>query len=157
MCAWLWMHYIAVVKRRGLSCSIRGKRGPTSELTLLVLKGLSHLKALLRQKGNFGSLAQKATLSFQRLEIQKYSPGQETDTSPVGWWAHGGPRRSGNWLMKATQLTHTLPSISVLPHCSGGSCMNATALRQDMLSATPVLSSPFRHLGGFFARSNSCI
>lgn len=74
MWAWLWIHHIAVLQRRS---TIRGNRGPSSELTFLDLKGLSYLKALLRQKGIFGFLAQKNTLSFQRLEIKSIHQGRK--------------------------------------------------------------------------------
>lgn len=97
MWAWPCIHYIAVLRRSRINCTIRDKRGPTSEPTLLDLKALSHLKTLLRKKGNFHFLTQKNTFSkvgdakvFTRAGKQYFfcrlmgTPWPQDRV--IGWW-----------------------------------------------------------------------
>lgn len=127
MWAWPCIHYIAVLRRSRINCSIRGKKGPTSELKVLDLKALSHLKALLRKKkGIFISLLRKRL--FQRLEMQKSLPGQvkqyffcrlmetpQPQDQVIGWWK--------------LQSWHTHFLAHLLSQRPGESYINATIFR----------------------------
>lgn len=126
MWAWPCIHYIAVLRRSRINHSIGGKRGPTSELTLLDLKVLSNLKALLNKKGNFHFFIQKKTLSkagdakvFTRAGKQYFFCRLMGTLRPqdqvIGWW------KPQSW--------QRFPNIPVLSHRPGESCMNATILR----------------------------
>lgn len=71
MWAWLWIHYIAVLRRSRISCSIRGKRGPASELTLGPERTVTSQSTRETKREFWSSLLRKMLWAFKRWRWYK--------------------------------------------------------------------------------------